>query len=351
MSELTKAVKASAIQNSIPFANLMAVVEIESNGIIFAKVNGANEPLIRWEGHYFDKRLSGKSLTVARNLGLADPQAGGVANPSSQQRRWNELLLPAAKINSDAAYESCSWGIGQVMGSHWEALGYSSVKAMVKRARDGVEGQIELMLRYCKKFDLIDELQRGDFVAFARGYNGPANKGYGAKMKEAALRWGGATVDRGSEDMLSMGMNGRLVREVQTLLMRAGYAVKVDGDFGPATKTAVQEFQKANKLEVDGLVGPETWQALTVLKVSPDEEPGKERVRDVAEVQEGMFGTIFSGGTAGVTDQLKEIAGSITGEAPIIEYISAGLYTLAASIFVGSIVWGVYGYMKSRRTE
>ena len=36
----------------------------------------------------------------------------------------------------------------------------------------------------------------------------------------------------------------------------------VDGSFGPKTQTAVKNFQKKNGLNVDGLVGAQTWEAI-----------------------------------------------------------------------------------------
>lgn len=35
--------------------------------------------------------------------------------------------------------------------------------------------------------------------------------------------------------------------------------IVVDGDFGPMTEQAVQEFQLNQAIEVDGIVGPITW--------------------------------------------------------------------------------------------
>ncbi len=52
---------------------LLAVAEVESGGKVFATVRGRREPLIRFEGHYFDRRLSGGRLTLARQAGLASP--------------------------------------------------------------------------------------------------------------------------------------------------------------------------------------------------------------------------------------------------------------------------------------
>ena len=51
--------------------------------------------------------------------------------------------------------------------------------------------------------------------------------------------------------------------EIQTALKNAGYyAGVVDGKFGPQTKKSVEEFQAANTLKADGVVGPLTWNLL-----------------------------------------------------------------------------------------
>ena len=58
---------------------------------------------------------------------------------------------------------------------------------------------------------------------------------------------------------LRRGAKGESVELLQELLNVKGFQVKVDGDFGVLTETAVKEFQKANSLAVDGVVGPKTW--------------------------------------------------------------------------------------------
>jgi peptidoglycan hydrolase-like protein with peptidoglycan-binding domain len=51
--------------------------------------------------------------------------------------------------------------------------------------------------------------------------------------------------------------------DVQTALKNAGfYSGEIDGKFGPQTRKAIKEFQKANGLQVDGLAGKKTKTAL-----------------------------------------------------------------------------------------
>ncbi|MCM8801338.1 MAG: peptidoglycan-binding protein [Candidatus Omnitrophica bacterium] len=52
--------------------------------------------------------------------------------------------------------------------------------------------------------------------------------------------------------------------EIQLALKNAGfYTGAIDGKIGPLTKKAIEEFQKANGLQVDGIVGPKTWAVLS----------------------------------------------------------------------------------------
>ncbi|NJO71326.1 MAG: peptidoglycan-binding protein [Oscillatoriales cyanobacterium RM1_1_9] len=63
--------------------------------------------------------------------------------------------------------------------------------------------------------------------------------------------------------VLEKGNNGEQVKELQKLLLAHGFDPgKPDGVFGARTEQAVQEFQSAQGLEIDGLVSRATWQAL-----------------------------------------------------------------------------------------
>ena len=59
--------------------------------------------------------------------------------------------------------------------------------------------------------------------------------------------------------LLAMGDRGEDVRRLQARLQELGYlGGKVDGIFGKQTKEALEEFQRLNRLSVDGIAGPKT---------------------------------------------------------------------------------------------
>lgn len=79
---------------------------------------------------------------------------------------------------------------------------------------------------------------------------------------------------------------GDRVLEVQELLMAHGFTLKPDGDFGWKTEAAVRAFQREHQLRIDGVVGPETWEAL-ICSVQPGSRELRLGLRgsDVYELQ------------------------------------------------------------------
>lgn len=253
-----------ARKNDVDAAALLAVAEVESGGKAFAFVAGRKEPLIRFEGHYFDRLIAPSKRAAARRAGLASPKAGNVKNPRSQADRW-KLLKRAMKLDRAAALQSVSWGIGQVMGSHWKALGYASPEDLVAEARASVAGQVRLMLRFIRTNGLLGKLAFRDWAGFARAYNGPAYRrnNYDTRMASAFDRHRNQRLLNASPspkprtDRLSMmRFNDALaVRDMQKLLSAAGFSIKVDGLFGVKTDSALRAFQQHIGLDADGIYG------------------------------------------------------------------------------------------------
>lgn len=269
-----------ARENGVDAAALVAVAEVESGGKAFAFISGRKEPVIRFEGHYFDRLISPSKRASARRAGLASPKVGEVKNPRSQVDRW-KLVKRAMKLDSAAALQSVSWGIGQVMGSHWKALGYASPDDLVAEARTSVAGQVKLMLRFIRVNKLLGKIATRDWAGFARVYNGPAYRrnNYDMRLASAFDRHrnqkllSASAPPKPRTDVLSMmSFNDALaVRDMQKSLNTMGFFVKVDGLFGVRTDSALRAFQNSIGLDIDGIYGRLAKIALTkaVPKLGP----------------------------------------------------------------------------------
>lgn len=339
--------------NNLPFPTVMSVISVESNGVTHTLIDGQTLPVIRWEGHYFDRLVPAKKRAEARRVGLANPEVGGVKNPKCQADRY-KLLARAMKIDRDAAIMSCSWGVGQVMGSHWKALGFKSASDFYQVVCASVVGQVDVMFRYIVRNGLLDELQRFDWAGFARGYNGPAYKKFAYHTKLAAaykLYAGQEAPTSPASGMLRMGSAGKRVRELQGLLVRANFPVKVDGDFGPSTREALRGFQKSNGLTIDGVAGPETMQVLNDFRVDPAEDLGATPMADNAGVRNGAVSAIGGVSAATTAEKINGVADQIgvTG-LQWLDYAVTGLYVVSGVLVLGGLAWGAYAYLKDRQT-
>lgn len=80
--------------------------------------------------------------------------------------------------------------------------------------------------------------------------------------------------------VLRHGDHGDWVWWLQTFLLGRGhYKGAVDGDFGPKTERAVRAFQRENLLQVDGIVGNETWGTAMALGFEAAKSPSWDRAR------------------------------------------------------------------------
>ncbi len=260
-SAALEAIKLEAKRLGLEWQALAAVAQVESDG---RPLSGGLCP-IRIEGHLFDKKITGAERKAAREQGLAARNVGAVKNPVKMADRY-EMLKRMTAINEDAALESCSWGLGQVMGSHWKKLGYASVQKLADEARESVNGQIRLMGRYIEKFNFVTELKAKDWAGIALKYNGKDYNvyRYDLKMAEAyeAFLYGSIRETKStikSDDIIERGDKGPEVAGLQRRLAELGYYKgAIDAIFGGGTEMAVMDFQRDAQIQVDGRPGPRT---------------------------------------------------------------------------------------------
>jgi peptidoglycan hydrolase-like protein with peptidoglycan-binding domain len=97
---------------------------------------------------------------------------------------------------------------------------------------------------------------------------------------------------------LRLGSTGSAVRKLQIRLNAWNVLphVAVDGHFGPAAKMAVEEFQTAEGLSADGIVGPATWADL--LNTPPS---GSQAITVSGVVDSGLEALLSDGGPDATT--------------------------------------------------
>lgn len=333
---IAKTITQFATRNGIPDpVALQAVAWVESAGVFFWTVGGQQLPAIRFEGHKFYQFLKSQpeKLKRAINAGLADPKMGGVKNPNSWAARY-DLLHRAMEIDAELAIEATSWGIGQVMGFHWESLGFKSAADFMKYVKSSVEGQLDVMWRFIVKNHLDDEIARKDWKGFARGYNGSAyaKNQYDTKMAKAYREFSLHPLD------------GHM-RLIQDKLKKLGlYEGTVDGWMGPKTEKAIRAFQTAAGLVVDGQPGSVTVEQLDDYVAAKKAQDTKANVPVVAGGGIVVAGTVSSiPAIIDAVDTAQNVADKSKG---LLETLA--ISPLAISIVVGIVVLITLGVLMRR---
>ena len=184
-------VKDLANKHGIEYACLKAVVEVEASGKGFI----GDLPKILYEPHIMYRLLTKKNyITIRNNLMKAHPNLcyprWGTYKYGAESIQHSRLEI-ASQYNRDTALESCSWGLGQVMGYHWKSLGYESLQAFINDMYESEAKQLEAMIRFIKVNGLLLALKNKDWVKFARGYNGAgyAKNKYHIKLANAYAKY------------------------------------------------------------------------------------------------------------------------------------------------------------------
>lgn len=184
-------IKDLANKHDIEYAGLKAVVEVEASGKGFI----GDVPKILYEPHIMYRLLTKKNyITIRNNLMKAHPNLcyprWGTYKYGAESIQHKRLEV-ASQFNRDTALESCSWGLGQVMGFHWKSLGYESLQAFINDMYESEAKQLEAMIRFIRVNGLLLALKNKDWVKFARGYNGSgyAKNKYHIKLANAYAKY------------------------------------------------------------------------------------------------------------------------------------------------------------------
>ena len=222
---------------------LWAVLSVETRGFGFLR---SRRPVILFERHVFH-RLTGGRFDVS-HPDLSNPMPGGYRGGAAEYGRLNG----ASTLDADAALQSASWGIGQLMGFNYEHVGCASVEQMVAAMREDEDKQLWATATFIQDCGTNAALQRHDWQDFARSYNGPdfGREGYDAKLAAAYARY-------------RQWLPSFDVRSLQVALLYLGFSPgPIDGVPGPRTVAAIMAFQRKRKFKVTGRLDAQMTDAL-----------------------------------------------------------------------------------------
>lgn len=341
----------------LDYADVKALIEVETGtGKGFTS---DNRPIILYERHKFYENLQKnypEALARAVRQGLATKRWKQLPYPKTIAGSY-DLLKQAMEISQEQALRSCSWGMGQIMGSNHEEAGYSLVYDMVQAFIRSEDEQLRAMCRLLVSWKIDDDLKAGRYEVVARRWNGPKFKEnrYHLKLAEAVAKWRRIGPPRTLPQAAPTqnGDRGWKVKAVQERLDVLGYRVKVDGIFGTRTRDAVLAFQADNALQLTGALDEEFMTKLDEGRIRPTSETrkstnvedlrGESRIVDTSDqakkLAAGLVATeVVTEGTkvlpspygflSGYVDLLEPLVKvrDFLGDSKMIIYVAAGFF-------------------------
>jgi hypothetical protein len=225
-------------------AALWSLLNVETSGSGFLP---DRRPKILFERHYFHRLTNGKYDMDHPDISAQSP--GGYGPSGAHQYERLEMALA---LDEGAALQSASWGLGQIMGSHFQKLAYESPTDMVENFVQSEGDQLQGIAKFLITEGLDEALRDKNWANLAKGYNGP---NYAINQYDVKLA---SFYDRFSKGLLP----DLSVRAGQLYLVYAGFSLTIDGIFGSSTSKALKEFQANNALPSTGELDDATWSAL-----------------------------------------------------------------------------------------
>jgi hypothetical protein len=209
-------------------ATLWALFEVETAGCGFLR---DRRPQILYERHVFHRLTHG----IYDDGEISAAQPGGYGQLGGAQY---DRLQRAMQLDHDAALQSASWGMGQILGRNYRAAGYLTVADMVTAMTGSEDAQLAAVEAFLVSQHLDVPLAQQQWAKFAAKYNGPA---YKKNHYDVRLR---AEYEKASVSPPKV-----TVRAVQLYLTYLGFHPgPVDGVVGALTRSAVAAFRTSENL-------------------------------------------------------------------------------------------------------
>ena len=216
---------------------IWSVLSVETSGCGFLP---DRRPKILFERHVFHRLTGGRF--DGDDPDVSQPTAGGYGPSGAHQY---ERLAAAIQLNRNAALQSASWGMGQIMGENFGTAGFTVIEDMVAAMVESEDKQLIAMAKFITANRMGEPLRNHDWRGFARRYNGP---NYAAHNYDGLLQHFYGSYAEGNMPDLD-------VRAAQIYLTYKGFLPgKLDGRMGPATEAAIRQFQQSLGVPQTGIV-------------------------------------------------------------------------------------------------
>jgi hypothetical protein len=240
----------------IDTAILWAVLSVETKGCGFFE---SRRPEILFERHIFSRLTGGEWDTTAPDV--SNPLRGDYGASGDFQYGRLGKAYGLDRSAEEAALQSTSWGLGQILGTNASSVGFATVRDMIAAMTTSEDLQLQATVNFILSNDLQKYLQTKNWAAYANGYNGHdyAKNHYDTNLAKAYTLY---------QD--TMRQPDLTVRAAQLMLMLLGFNPGgIDGVIGSHTLTALHRFQSQSRLALTVTINTNVLTELTAALPPP----------------------------------------------------------------------------------
>jgi putative chitinase len=230
------------------------------------------------------KRLAGNGPALfERVYGLGNPKKARELGNREPGDGWRFRGCGLQQITGRAAHERYAALIGCPVSELWQPINGLHAACLEwndKRCNPLADGE-----------DGTDRALRAITKRINGGYNGLADRRGYLRKAQRLLKAAPVVVSRTPADrppIIEIGDDGQDVRQLQELLVKAGYVVPVDGIMGPRTEAALSGFQVNHGLVATGRADDATWEMLRQVTAETTRTPKTRQVDEEKLARESV---------------------------------------------------------------